>query len=246
MTKMYQKDFDLSKKYEAFVYLWYDSANKKYYLGYHKGQIIDYYTHSSKRMMHFSSRKIPLGFRRRILCVGSWSYCFFQERKLLEARSLPNKKYYNLKAHNPSMAGRRHTLETRKRMSESGKKRGKCSVKTRKRMSESAKRTYREGRLPTFLGGTHTQAVRDALSKKMKGNKHGIKFTSERSAGENNVKAKLTEKQVRIIRCADRTPATRHRLSARFGVRYQSVRGIQNGKTWRHRVEVLPKNNMSS
>ena len=66
----HQKDFALYQGYEAFIYLWYDSNSKMYYLGSHVGLVSDAYAHSSQVMQPFSTRKIPMGFRRRILKVG--------------------------------------------------------------------------------------------------------------------------------------------------------------------------------
>ena len=40
---------------EAFVYLWYDSRNKMFYLGKHKGTPDDGYTHSSSMWQQFKN-----------------------------------------------------------------------------------------------------------------------------------------------------------------------------------------------
>ena len=69
--------------YEAFVYLWYDSDNKMYYLGYHKGSIDDNYAHSSTKMESFTMKSVPSGYRRRILATGSTHDMIALEEKLL-------------------------------------------------------------------------------------------------------------------------------------------------------------------
>jgi hypothetical protein len=55
-----------------------------------------------------------------------------------------------------------------------------------------------------------------------------------RPIGEKNVKAKLTEDQVREIRTSD---LSRQTLAVRYGVTVTTIAYAQTGKTWRH---VLP------
>ena len=83
--------------YESFIYLWFDSKNRKFYLGYHGGHEDDKYTHSSNVMESFSKKNIPSYMRRRILARGSCS-----QMKQLEVDLLNNRrekcwdKYYNV------------------------------------------------------------------------------------------------------------------------------------------------------
>lgn len=83
-------------KYEAFVYLWFDSKNRMFYLGSHKGHEDDGYTHSSTIMESFSKQNIPPYMRRRILARGS-----YDDMTALEVSLLKNRKekcwdrYYN-------------------------------------------------------------------------------------------------------------------------------------------------------
>tara|TARA_A100001037_G_C15060857_1_gene594714 strand:+ start:284 stop:1336 length:1053 start_codon:yes stop_codon:yes gene_type:complete len=85
---------------EAFIYLWYDAPNKKYYLGKHKGSPDDKYTHSSTTWEHFTKDNIPEGVTRRILAYGT-----HEEMTDLEVKLLKNRKercwdrYYNVKWH---------------------------------------------------------------------------------------------------------------------------------------------------
>ena len=74
-------------KHEAFVYLWYDAPNKKYYLGKHKGTPDDSYTHSSTIWEHFTKDNIPEGVTRRILAYGT-----HEEMCVLEHNLLVNRK----------------------------------------------------------------------------------------------------------------------------------------------------------
>jgi len=83
--------------YEAFVYLWFDSKNRMFYLGFHKGHEDDNYTHSSTIMESFSKKNIPQYMRRRILARGS-----YDDMTALEVSLLKNRKekcwdrYYNV------------------------------------------------------------------------------------------------------------------------------------------------------
>ena len=46
---------------EAFVYIWRDSNNSKFYIGYHKGTVDDNYAHSSHTsdtILHMNRRMI--------------------------------------------------------------------------------------------------------------------------------------------------------------------------------------------
>jgi hypothetical protein len=82
---------------EAFVYMWHDSKNSMYYIGYHQGTPDDGYTHSSKVMEQFKAHSIPEGFSRRILAYGT-----VPDMKQLEIDLLNNRKekcwdkYYNV------------------------------------------------------------------------------------------------------------------------------------------------------
>ena len=81
---------------EAFVYLWYDSRSKMFYLGKHKGTPDDGYTHSSARWEEFSSDSIPKGVRRRVLTYGSNKDMYKLENKLLRNRKEKCwDRYYN-------------------------------------------------------------------------------------------------------------------------------------------------------
>jgi len=92
----------MSDAAESFLYIWYDTKNKKYYLGKHKGTPDDSYTHSSTIMESFDKDNIPSYMRRRILAYGT-----DEEMCLLEHECLKNRKekkwdrYYNLGVGSP-------------------------------------------------------------------------------------------------------------------------------------------------
>ena len=80
---------------KAFVYLWYDGNERKFYLGSSIGKDSNY-AHSSRRMPRFKMNTIPKGFRRRILAEGSYDDMIELEKKLQRNRDVVNNpKYYN-------------------------------------------------------------------------------------------------------------------------------------------------------
>ena len=90
--------------YEAFVYLWYDSNDRKYYLGSHVGRTEEAYAHSCPNIPKFTMNNVPKGWRRRILARGTE-----QAMRELEAKLLVNRKlrcwtrYYNAIAHSTAI-----------------------------------------------------------------------------------------------------------------------------------------------
>ena len=81
---------------EAFIYLWYDAPNKKYYLGKHKGSPDDSYTHSSTMWEHFTKNNIPEGVSRRILAYGTdEEMCVLEHELLVNRKKRCWNRYYN-------------------------------------------------------------------------------------------------------------------------------------------------------
>ena len=81
---------------EAFVYLWFDGKNRKFYVGKHLGRLTDSYAHSSVRMENFTMRTKPPYMRRRILAFGTHDEMVELEHSILERRKhLFGTKYYN-------------------------------------------------------------------------------------------------------------------------------------------------------
>ena len=160
---------------ESFVYLWYDSRNKMFYLGKHKGTPDDGYTHSSSMWQQFKNDNIPQGVRRRIISWGTNEDMHELETKLLLNRkekcwdryynaSIRGKFYRPLESYTPA------TEETRRKMSEA---RLGVSVHT-----EESKRKISEA----LLGRIVTEETRKKLSESKLGEKnhrYGKKFTEE-------------------------------------------------------------------
>ena len=83
-------------EHEAFVYLWYDAPNKKYYLGKHKGSPDDSYTHSSTIWESFTKDNIPEGVSRRILAYGTdEEMCILEHELLVNRKKRCWDRYYN-------------------------------------------------------------------------------------------------------------------------------------------------------
>ena len=187
---------------EAFLYLWYDAPNKKYYLGKHKGSPDDSYTHSSTVWESFTKSTIPDGVRRRILAYGTDGDMTKLEYDLLLNRQQKCwDRYYNVSAgwpirvdnsgtNNP-MYGRNHSEEAKKKMSEASK-RINLSEETRKKMSEASKRI------------NLSEETRKRMSESTKGKNnsmYGRKFSEEhrKKISEANKGRKLSEESRKKI-----------------------------------------------
>jgi hypothetical protein len=91
----------IKEKY-GFVYIWFDSYRKMYYIGSHWGSENDSYICSSNRMRD-AYRRRPNDFKRRILKnnINDRKQTLLEEHKwlsLIEENNL-GKKYYNLRQH---------------------------------------------------------------------------------------------------------------------------------------------------
>jgi YesN/AraC family two-component response regulator len=91
----------IKEKY-GFVYIWFDSYRKMYYIGSHWGSENDSYICSSNRMRD-AYRRRPNDFKRRILKnnINDRKETLLEEHKwlsLIEESNL-GKKYYNLRQH---------------------------------------------------------------------------------------------------------------------------------------------------
>jgi len=94
----------LKEKY-GFVYMWYDSLRKMYYIGSHWGFEDDGYICSSNRMRD-AYRRRPQDFKRRILSRLTSTRAELLEEEFRWLSMIPTeelgKKYYNLRTHHPS------------------------------------------------------------------------------------------------------------------------------------------------
>ena len=206
---------------EAFVYLWYDSRNKMFYLGKHKGTPDDGYTHSSSMWQQFKNDNIPQGVRRRIISWGT-----NEDMHELETKLLLNRKekcwdrYYNAsirgKFYRPIESYTPATEETRRKMSEA---RLGVSVHT-----EESKRKISEA----HKGKKLTEETRKKLSEAKLGEKnpfYGKKLTEEtkRKMSEAKLGKKLTEETKRKLSEAKlgtkHTEETKRKMSeAKLGI----------------------------
>ena len=148
---------------EAFVYLWYDSRSKMFYLGKHKGTPDDGYTHSSSIWEHFSSDSVPEGVKRRVLIYGSDKDMYELETKLLLNRKEKCwDRYYNANIcgdfYRPSESYTPHTEESKRKISEAHKGK-KLTEKTKRKMSKAA------------LGRKHTEETKRKISEAILGRK---------------------------------------------------------------------------
>ena len=81
---------------EAFIYLWYDSENKMFYLGKHRGSPDDGYTHSSTIWESFTKNNVPRGVSRRILAYGTHEeICILEHELLINRKKRCWDRYYN-------------------------------------------------------------------------------------------------------------------------------------------------------
>ena len=130
---------------EAFVYLWQDTRQKsyRYYLGYHKGNPDDSYTHSSSVFESFSKDSIPDGVKRRVIAVGSAEEMMELENKLLKNRKGSRKwdRYYNVIASFPPYMWEDPAY--REMMAESSKKQWEDPA-FREMKSESSKKLWED------------------------------------------------------------------------------------------------------
>jgi len=111
------------KKY-GFIYIWYDSFKKMYYIGRHWGTEDDGYICSSNRMRD-AYRRRPNDFKRRILSkvYTNNNDLIIEEQKYLNMIKLEEIKikYYNisLNSKTPSTIGFKHSEETKQKMRKS-------------------------------------------------------------------------------------------------------------------------------
>jgi hypothetical protein len=87
--------------YEAFVYIWFDTKKRMFYIGSHKGTIDDKYVCSSKILMN-AYRLRPETFKRRILKFCNKNDVFKWEQHYLDMIKFnelyyQSRKYYNIK-----------------------------------------------------------------------------------------------------------------------------------------------------
>lgn len=141
----------------GFVYLWYDRAYKRFYIGCHWGNVDDGYICSSSWMMK-AYKKRPQDFKRRILVSNietrartfEEEYRFLQRIKSHEVKVKYYNFYTNSKTH-WSATPNAKSIAKKSGDARKGKTLGTCSEETRKKISEAKK------------GKSFTQEHKDAL-----------------------------------------------------------------------------------
>lgn len=163
----------------GFVYLWFDKAYRRFYVGCHWGSIDDGYICSSPWMLK-AHKKRPHDFRRRILVAGIPSrqetfdeeYRFLQKIKPEEVKI----RYYNLhlgaKAHwsatpNAETIAQKSGDTRRGRSLPATPGRGAkiSAAKKGKALTESHKAALREARVGMKLSSAHRASISEGVKK---------------------------------------------------------------------------------
>lgn len=153
----------------GFIYLWYDRKHKRYYLGSHLGEEDDGYVCSSTWMKSAYKRR-PHDFKRRILkrMKTDRKGLLEEEHKYLSTLSSEElgTKYYNLKnnAHfTRGNSGRKHSDETKRKISEA-KKKNPTKYWEGKSRDEGTKEKISKSK----IGKSQEKSHREKNSKRMK------------------------------------------------------------------------------
>ncbi len=142
-----------------------------------------------------------------------------------------------LSGKNHPIYGKNHSKKTKKKMSKTHK--GKIiSEESKKNMSNAQKKLYENGYQHPMLDKRHTEEAKQKMSKAQKGKKHTAESKlkmSKETRGENNPRAKLTEKQVRIIKwLLKNSDMTQKEIGKIFNVDRTTINCINIKKTWKH------------
>jgi len=163
---------------EAFVYCWTDKKTNMLYVGSHKGSIDDGYICSSKYMLEEYNKR-PEDFSRQIIAEGVLLDMRKLESKILQSvNAALNEMFYNMHNNNGAYILKKHTQETKNKISNSEK--GKIvSLESRLKMRNS-----KLGEKNNRWGTTHSLETKLKMSKAA----IGRSFTEEH-------KQKLSEKK---------------------------------------------------
>lgn len=185
-------DFTIMKEY-GFIYIWYDTLEKMYYIGSHWGYPDDGYICSSRWMIN-SYNKRPKDFKRRILKKiytnridllneeQKWLNLINPEKTVLyntnESERRTNVKYYNinLKVNNNvwhSDSDQIKTIGEKISFTKKGKSIGPCSEETKQKISKSNSgkqfsKEHKEKLRQAKLGTKHTEEWKQKTSEMLK------------------------------------------------------------------------------
>ena len=160
---------------EAFVYSWKNKTTGRLYVGYHKGLPTDGYVCSSKKFL-LEYKENPANFERFIIANGTTNDMRKLETAILtQINAADDEDFYNQHNNNSQNGVISHSLKTKNkiRASRIGKK---ASVETRKRMSDSHKARWAAG----FQHSTEAKSKMLAAnlgSKRSEQTKHKIRST---------------------------------------------------------------------
>lgn len=172
----------------GFVYLWFDKAYRRFYVGCHWGSIDDGYICSSPWMLK-SYKKRPQDFRRKVLvtCIPSKQETFDEEYRFLQKIKPEEAKirYYNLhlgaKAH-WSASPNAKSIAQKSGDSRRGKSMGPCSPEKAAKISSTKK------------GKAFTPEHKQALSVARKGMKLSASHRDAISKGLSNRDPEVIER----------------------------------------------------
>ena len=164
----------MTAKY-GFIYVWYDCKHNRYYIGRHWGTEDDGYVCSQANMRNNKTNR-PYDFKRRIVSrVYDKDQLVIEEQRWLDMikakieAGFNKKRYYNqnLNASTPSMRGRKHSEETKRKMSEAAKGR-KLSDKTKERVRQANLGKKYSTEVNAKKGRAFSEERKAAISAKMK------------------------------------------------------------------------------
>lgn len=188
----------------GFIYIWYDKKHKRFYVGSHWGNENDGYICSSN-WMRDAYRRRPCDFKRRIIkrLYTSHKDLLMEEDRYLKMikDSELGKKFYNLrkntferawylnedrkltvgekigKANSISQRGKKHSKETKQKMSKAqkGKIKGPQSEDHKKKLSEIRKNRKLSEEHKSKIKSYWTNDKRKNKSESMMGNKNRMK-----------------------------------------------------------------------
>ena len=193
-------------KYSGFVYIWYDTKRKWYYIGSHIGKDNDNYICSSKRMLNAYNKR-SYTFKRKILEYVSdadqvkrreqYWLNFIEDSKLQLAENKGNIRYYNVKKNASGLSG---DVASKLKQSwwdsdKSNEWRYKLSIKMK------TNNPCKKGNIPWNKGLSWNEEHKRKLSEKLKGRKVQP-FTEEhkQNISQSKIGSKLSEETKEKIR----------------------------------------------